>query len=361
MEIVDKHRSGISGLVATPVAETGVLAVIGSAPVVVLAAAASSTSATTASSSSATTTTTAPSKAAATAASPRTAAGAAKSWTTAASGTSGETPIDAAGAKTAETEAIARDHAGRSSQSSAAQSADSSSSASAGRSAAGRSASHSLAAILIVAGLCQPAAGAAIHKKRLLGCVCAAKVRIGSSQRIRRSSSGLLAFGSGANLGVLESRAARTTWTALRSGRPASAATGLVAARLVTPRSGSRRAIAESAAAAAIRSRSGGSCGCGRFRSVAFFLAKARHLHRPILIAAGAHIDRFVDGGESENLHLDVPDAGRQVHRVAAILVGVGDDLLVALFGGYGGAWNELVRGAYGTAVGDSVDLRNEQ
>jgi hypothetical protein len=59
--------------------------------------------------------------------------------------------------------------------------------------------------------------------------------------------------------------------------------------------------------------------------------------------------------GEAKYFHLYVPDTGRQIHRVAPILVRVGDNLLLALFGRDGGAWNELIRGTHRTAVRDAI------
>jgi hypothetical protein len=56
-------------------------------------------------------------------------------------------------------------------------------------------------------------------------------------------------------------------------------------------------------------------------------------------------------GLEAEHADLDVPDTGREIQGVAAILVRIGHDLGAALRGGNGGAGDKLVGGSDRAAV----------
>jgi len=61
-------------------------------------------------------------------------------------------------------------------------------------------------------------------------------------------------------------------------------------------------------------------------------------------------------GRETEGLHLDVPVAGRQIHRISSVFIGIGDELSFAGLGiggagGDHGAGQELVGGADGAGV----------
>jgi len=67
-------------------------------------------------------------------------------------------------------------------------------------------------------------------------------------------------------------------------------------------------------------------------------------------------------GFEAEHLDLDFPDAGRQIERVAAGFIGVGDNLGTSLTGGHGGAGNELIGGPNRTALLDrGTQARSQQ
>jgi hypothetical protein len=74
-------------------------------------------------------------------------------------------------------------------------------------------------------------------------------------------------------------------------------------------------------------------------------------LIRALTGGAGRHGDLAVRGGESQHLDIDVPDAGREIQRIAAIFVGVGDHLRFALPRRDLGAGDELVGGAHGPAL----------
>ena len=56
-------------------------------------------------------------------------------------------------------------------------------------------------------------------------------------------------------------------------------------------------------------------------------------------------------GREAEYLHLDIPNAGRQIERVTAGFVGERRDFRVALGGGDRGAGQKLVGGADGPTL----------
>jgi hypothetical protein len=101
-----------------------------------------------------------------------------------------------------------------------------------------------------------------------------------------------------------------------------------------------------------LRFRGIGRDGQGRFLGRRRRLSGSRHLERPI--RAGFLIpDRHLplQRPEAEHLDLDFPNAGGEVERVTAVLVGVSHHMRAALAGGHGGSWNELVGGPDGAAV----------
>ena len=92
----------------------------------------------------------------------------------------------------------------------------------------------------------------------------------------------------------------------------------------------------------------GGRSGSGR-RFGGF--AIARHFQGPIAHRGFAAIDFRVQRPEAQHVDLNFPLAGREIQLVAAILVGIGDQLGATLAGGDGGAGNELIGGANGAAM----------
>jgi hypothetical protein len=74
-----------------------------------------------------------------------------------------------------------------------------------------------------------------------------------------------------------------------------------------------------------------------------------------------ADYDLACDRGELEHLHADIPDAGREVHAVAAIFVGECRDFGVTLLGDDGGAGHELVGSANGSRALRAADWQRAQ
>ena len=289
-----EHRTGVDGLAAPPVAEAGVLAVVGAAPVVAIAVWAAASTSTAAKSASAAATSS-------TAEATSTASG------TYAAGALAESSVDAASSETTQAERIAARsaHARGKTQ---------------GLAAAGpatherpaitaASAGHALAPGLVIARLGQAAARAAVHQQGILSLGAQAGGQIGGCGIRGGIGQRLLAIVSGFDLGVLE------TWAARGRGI---------------------RATARSTAGPARNWP-------GRGR-----LSDARHFKSPVpggwLVADS---DLVFHGRESEHLDLDLPDTRGEFQCVTAGIIGVCHQLGGALAGGKGGAGNPLVGGPY--------------
>ena len=78
----------------------------------------------------------------------------------------------------------------------------------------------------------------------------------------------------------------------------------------------------------------------------------ARNRERPIAVA-GIVPDRDlpVQSVETEHFDVDIPDAGGEIERVAAILIGVGNHFRGSLVRGDGGAGNKLIGGPNGAGM----------
>ncbi len=109
-------------------------------------------------------------------------------------------------------------------------------------------------------------------------------------------------------------------------------------------------------------------CACCRliagFRTarLAEAFAKFGHFERPVLVRGViADCDLSGRGREFEHLHADVPLAGSKVHRVAPVLIGIGDDFGIALLRRDHGAGNKLIRRPHLPAVLRRVEPRAAQ
>ena len=212
------------------------------------------------------------------------------------------------------------------------------------------SAKITLTASFIVASRGQAAAGAAVYEIGLVG-VGPAIQSAESGARVERlllilrrrilppalgSRVGLRALKTGALLPAVlsaESSTAGTESASARTGRIVSLSTSsLIWTPPATSSSTACTLIGRGLRGANSR-RPGGGC-----------TAQAWHFESPILEAGlVADGDAVLGYDEAERLHLKVPFASRQVHRVAAVLIGVGNDLRAALACSNRGAGNRLV------------------
>ncbi len=350
------ERSGIRGPHAPAIAEGGELAVEGTATAAASASACSTTTAAAATAASSTAATSAATAAASTTTTASTAAGRSE----AAAGIGAETGGCARRAESAHAESIgaARDAEAQVREAGVHDGAAAGTTGTAGSATTG----EAVQALLIVGSLLQAAADAAADGQvvgvgdaevgHLFGAGSGDFLRAGlSGGDVDVGKSGL------AGLSVSAASAAVCAIGSAAGSALAAAGLGLLAGGWIRPRrsgSGSRSGGLGSGRRCGGGARRGGfDCGCGRSGSTGGLrgFAVAGHFEGPIALSGRAAIDFRVQRPEAQHLNLNFPLAGREIELVAAILVGISDQLCATLARSDGGAGNKLIGGANGAAM----------